>query len=305
MENLELVSVIVPIFNGEKYIRQFLNSIYKQTYRPLKVILADDNSTDKSVKIIKEWKKKYEDNNFEVCIQINQKNVGLSKNISLASKKVEGEYICLADQDDIWEKDKVQQQVNYLRKNLDCFFCLCDRKVFMEKIGTVIQSEAQYYGHKFIKYDYKQVVIRRSQFAANCLMFRNNYLNKIFPIPKNVIEHDTFIVVIGTRFGKIGFLNQTLLQYRIHENNLSSSFACESSKNILECFKKNYNAIKREQKISTIDSQIIKKVLYKRIKYEDKNKNFRNDRKRNFVGIQALERTIRNLINGKIGMFYK
>lgn len=106
MKSNPLVSVIVPVYNVEKYLRQCLDSILGQTYKNLEVIIVDDGSTDSSADIIKEYKKK--DNRI---VTISQKNQGLSAARNVGIKKANGDYIMFVDSDDWIAPDIVE----YLR----------------------------------------------------------------------------------------------------------------------------------------------------------------------------------------------
>lgn len=106
MKSNPLVSVIVPVYNVEKYLEQCLNSILGQTYKNLEIIVVDDGSTDSSSKIINEYKKK--DSRIVV---ISQKNQGLSAARNTGIKKAQGDYIMFVDSDDWIAPDIVE----YLR----------------------------------------------------------------------------------------------------------------------------------------------------------------------------------------------
>ena len=91
------VSVIIPVYNAEKYLKHCLDSILNQTYKNIKLIISDDCSTDGTKKILKDYAQK--DDRIELYLQ--EKNLGVVKNIEFLLKKVSSNLYMLSDQDDI------------------------------------------------------------------------------------------------------------------------------------------------------------------------------------------------------------
>ena len=105
-----LVSVIMSVYNCEKYIEDALNSIINQTYKNKEILLVDDNSNDNTVKIIEKIIKG-KNNIFFIK---NSENLGLTKNLNTLIKMANGEYICRMDADDISINTRIEKQVNFL-----------------------------------------------------------------------------------------------------------------------------------------------------------------------------------------------
>ena len=105
------VSVIIPLYNAELYIGECLDSVLKQTYRDIEVIVVDDGSTDKSLDIVK-----YQYGGDERIIVVSQENRGgaVARNIGLA--KAAGEYVQFLDADDVLDENKIQIQMDLLKK---------------------------------------------------------------------------------------------------------------------------------------------------------------------------------------------
>lgn len=260
----ELVTIILPVYNGEKYIEQMLNSIYLQDYRPIEVIISDDASKDKTVRIICTWLKNKCMNNIYFKVVKNKRNIGLSGNISKAAKYVHGKYLFLADQDDLWVVKKVSEQVEYLKENTDCEMCICDRSIIDEKNRIVCKSLMRYEHINFQKRGYKEVLNHGSEYPANTICLKTEHLNKLFPIPHQVCEHDTFIAIMAVHFGNIGFVRKPLTLYRIHDNNVSGNYALELEKNPLRLICVVMRIVKRTKKRNSVDPVVIKDELKKR-----------------------------------------
>lgn len=101
------VTIVIPVYNSEKFIGRCIDSILNQTYKDVKILLINDGSTDNSKKIIENYQKNYK--NIEI---INQENKGVSKTRNDAIKRVDTEYLMFMDDDDYIESDYVEKYVN-------------------------------------------------------------------------------------------------------------------------------------------------------------------------------------------------
>ena len=112
-----LVSVITPVYNCEKYIERTLNSVFEQTYKNIEIVLVDDQSTDKSAEIIKEFK----DTHPEIVyfLQPENKGAGYARNKALELAK--GQYVAFLDADDVWKPKKIEKQIDLLNKKNGSF----------------------------------------------------------------------------------------------------------------------------------------------------------------------------------------
>ncbi len=111
----DLVSIIIPVYNAEKYIKQTIETIKGQVYGNWEAVFVDDCSTDKSAEIIKK-----DVSNKIKLIKLN-KNSGpaIARNIGIEVS--EGKYVCFLDADDLWKKDKLEKQINFMKKK-NCAF---------------------------------------------------------------------------------------------------------------------------------------------------------------------------------------
>lgn len=111
------VSVVLCTYNGERYIREQIESIISQTYPIHEIIIQDDCSTDSTVSILETYKQKYSN----IKLYINKENLGYSNNFKSATMKATGDYIAFSDQDDIWFNDKIEKQIKTIGNNKICF----------------------------------------------------------------------------------------------------------------------------------------------------------------------------------------
>lgn len=108
-----LVSVVIPVYNGACYLEKAVESVLKNTYKKVEIILIDDGSTDKSKKICRNLEKTYSNIKFYSF----RKNRGLGCVLNFALKKAKGNYICRINQDDEIYSTRIQKQVEYLTKH--------------------------------------------------------------------------------------------------------------------------------------------------------------------------------------------
>lgn len=122
--NQPLVSVIIPVYNAEKYIRESISSIVNQTYKNLEIIVIDDKSSDNSIKLVEE----FIDN--RIVLIKNDVNLKQPKTRNKGLKIAKGKYIANMDSDDISDLHRIEKQVAYMERNLDVDICGGYAKLF-------------------------------------------------------------------------------------------------------------------------------------------------------------------------------
>lgn len=116
---MEKVDILLATYNGEKYLRQQLDSILNQTYKDFKLIISDDASTDETKSILSEYCSK--DDRIEVYYQ--KENLGSTRNFEFLLSKVKSTYYMLSDQDDVWYINKVEKSLKRIEEtNADLVF---------------------------------------------------------------------------------------------------------------------------------------------------------------------------------------
>jgi teichuronic acid biosynthesis glycosyltransferase TuaG len=118
-DNNNLVSVVIPVYNAEKFIAQTIESVIQQTYQNYEIIIIDDCSNDNSAKIIKEYIGK----NEHFLYHLQEKNMGVAVARNTGLKLAQGRYIAFLDSDDLWRMDKLQKQIAFMQQNGNMAFC--------------------------------------------------------------------------------------------------------------------------------------------------------------------------------------
>lgn len=127
-----LVSIITPCYNGEIYVKRFLDSVLGQTYSNIEFIFVNDGSTDKTEDIVLSYKKRFEDRGIRF-IYIYQENKGVAAALNQGLKIFQGEYLTWPDSDDILHKDNITKKVSFLENNPKYGFVLCRTQCVSEQ----------------------------------------------------------------------------------------------------------------------------------------------------------------------------
>jgi glycosyltransferase involved in cell wall biosynthesis len=199
-----MVSVCIATFNGEKYIKQQLDSILYQLDINDEVIISDDNSTDKTIEIIS----RYKDSRIKI---LNANFRDFRKNFENALKVAKGEYIFLSDQDDVWLSGKYKRCLEIIQ---EYDLVVTDSILVDDNLQEIKPSFFKFYnsGKGILKNIY------RSTYFGSCMAFKKRLLTYSLPLPKTKeIGHDLWIGIVAEIIGNVFFLNEPLLLYRRHE----------------------------------------------------------------------------------------
>lgn len=219
-----MVSVVMATYNGERFLREQLDSIYKQTYTNIEVVVADDCSTDDTVKILEEYGKSH-----GLIYTVNGKNLGYSKNFEKAFSLSKGKFVAFCDQDDIWHPEKIELLTKAIG---DKFLAFCDAKIVDIKGDLIYASRNRALYTKLeknlgVKYRY---FVRSN--ALGCeLLIRRDIFAKSLPLPENM-SHDGWALLIASMLKSEKYINKQLLDYRIHDKNVSGLNFMKSGTNI-------------------------------------------------------------------------
>lgn len=210
------ISIVVATYNGEKYLREQLDSLYTQTLLPDEIIAVDDCSTDSTSKILEEYHK-----NKGLIYIINDVNLGVNKNFEKALRLCSGEYIAICDQDDIWLPNKIQKSIKKLKeieKN-GLPSLVTSGKIDINKFKNII------YKPKKNGDTYEYYISLFNHYMQGCTMFMNRkLLDYILPLPdKKEIMYDVFIGLTASMVGNKYNIDEPLMYYRRHEDNVTGS----------------------------------------------------------------------------------
>ena len=214
MDNPVRVSIVVPVYNSEKYLSETINSVLQQTYNYWELLLVNDGSTDDSMKIIERFCS--EDSRIKL---LNKKNGGQGSARNLGIKNACGEYIAFLDSDDLWSSDKLEIQVNFLDQSSDVDVCFSQGVDFSASNEEVIPRNTPVGAMKVELF--QKELYERSPIINSSVMVRRSILLEDFLFDeslqaKGVEDWDLWlrIALNGNRFAG---LDERLVNYRIHD----------------------------------------------------------------------------------------
>lgn len=207
-----MISVCMATYNGERYIRQQLDSILSNLSKEDELIISDDGSTDATVSIIN----KYMIKDHRIRLVMGPKR-GLVANFENALRYAKGQYIFLSDQDDIWSDNKVSVVMRYLKKS-SVTMVVHDCNIIDEE-GNVIDSS--FFGLRNSASGFMHNLIKNSYIGC-CMAFKRDLLDVALPIPPDIPWHDEWLGLINEIIGETIFIPNILFSYRRHKDNVSS-----------------------------------------------------------------------------------
>jgi glycosyltransferase involved in cell wall biosynthesis len=228
-ERESLVSVVIPVFNAEKYIAETIESILAQTYSNLEIIAIDDGSTDRSPAIINRYK------NVSYFFQENSGTCSVPRNNGL--KHSSGEFICFFDADDIMEPRKIEIQVEFLKKHKQIQAVICDYINFSDKfldnsshfdkciLLTKILNRRGFYREMILEsHEFRKILPKENFIIANSPLFRTKFLKDFQAFDPELRASEDFDLMYRVAMKtNIGIIATIGFKRRLHESNMSKN----------------------------------------------------------------------------------
>ncbi len=218
MEKLPKVIVIMSTYNGEKFLKEQIDSILAQEKVEVTLHVFDDCSKDNTVNIVKE----YEKNNKNVFLHVNEKNKNFTYNFldgMFMFKEEQGyDYYAFADQDDFWVKDKIISGINMIKQTGSCTLYCSNLKIVdgnLNDMGSTMMSE---------KYKNKHFDVACKNIVTGCTAIMDNDFKNLATekYPENIYRHDYWLAIIAnytTGAHLVYDTNPNHILYRQHGNN--------------------------------------------------------------------------------------
>lgn len=212
------IYILLSTYNGSKYLKEQLDSLFSQNYQNFKLIVRDDGSTDATKEIL---------NSYDIELLSSSENLGVKKSfetlLKYAYENSDAQYFMFCDQDDIWENDKIEKTLLKMKEIENKFIdeavlVHTDLQVVDESLKTINTS---FWKHEQINPEYNSLnYLLMQNTVTGCTMMINRKLAELsLPISNNCMMHDWWIALVASNFGKIAYINEPTIKYRQHSSN--------------------------------------------------------------------------------------
>ncbi|TAK57887.1 MAG: glycosyltransferase [Bacteroidetes bacterium] len=205
------VSVLMPVYNGEKFLSEAIESILHQTYSDFEFLIIDDGSRDNSVEIIKSYQDK------RIRLIRNTSNLGITKTLNRGIAEASGKYICRMDADDVSISSRIQHQVEYLETHSDV--------ALVGSRTKIINSSGEGGIIEFYPLSYQQIrrsIFIHNPFAHSAVMIRRSVFNELGVYDTRFLHNEDYDLWlrIAAKLPVVN-LDEVLLLRRVHEMNIT------------------------------------------------------------------------------------
>jgi len=218
-----MISVCIATYNGERYIKQQLISIIAQLSEGDEIVVSDDASTDGTLSVIRSMGSPL------IHIYEHVSEHGYTANFENALRHAKGDYIFLADQDDVWLPQKVKTCMQYLQ---DYYFVVSDAYLTDEQLNI---KNSSFYAIRHPHHTFLGNVVKFGYLGC-CMAFRREVLDMALPFPSNrkFCTHDNWIFLVASAFYKTYICEEKLIYYRRHKGTTSSGGIKNSTNTIFK-----------------------------------------------------------------------
>lgn len=256
---MKKVQVLLSSYNGEKYIREQLDSILSQTNVEVTLLVRDDGSKDGTKQILQQYAEHY--SNIEVMFE---ENVGVIQSFfSLIENAKQADYFAFADQDDVWLLEKLHRAITLLEQEpAEIPLVYCSAKQLVDEALNPLPSAICY---KNVKTAFGNALVENMCTGCTCVI--NRKLLELIQgrLPDFTVMHDFWIYLVGTCFGKVIYDEQSYILYRQHTGNElgAASSIYENYVRRVKNFRKHRGQLSRqaEELIKIYEKQMCKEEL--------------------------------------------
>lgn len=211
-----MISICIATYNGERYVRQQLESILPQLSVEDEVVVSDDGSTDGTLDILSS----FNDSRIRVFCHQRRKEAAVwdyvTHNFENAITHTQGDFLFLSDQDDIFLPNKIEKMYDVLNNGATLAICdcrICDADLNILRSSMFDECVTRTYIDAFLHF----------RMLGCCMAFRRELLAKALPFPRTKVGHDLWLFLMAKHYGSIIYINEQLHLYRRHETTVTTA----------------------------------------------------------------------------------
>jgi glycosyltransferase involved in cell wall biosynthesis len=215
------IGIVLCTYNGERYLREQLDSILAQERLPDEVLVQDDGSTDQTLSILDSYAAKAP---FAFNVVRNPQNLGFVRNFELAIARCSADVIAMSDQDDSWRSDKLRKMEQIFRSDTRISVLFSEAQMVDERLASLGHGVLQALRvsnadlERVRRHDFLPVLLRRNIAPGATMALRAERTCQMLPIPEGAY-HDEWLTLVAATFGELGFCTEPLIRYRQHATN--------------------------------------------------------------------------------------
>lgn len=210
---IPLVSVVVPCYNHQDFVKECLLSVINQSYKNIQLIVIDDGSKDESIEIIKKLQEK------EGFIFEAQRNIGLTKTLNKALKKyVQGKYVAFLASDDYWATDKIKKQVEYFEANSNYGLLFSNAEIVNKESRIIGRFDEDRLKNNCSLED---LMLDRHGIPALTALIKKDVLDEVGSYDESLQMEDWDMWMRISERYQLGYMPEVLAYYRTHSENTS------------------------------------------------------------------------------------
>lgn len=257
----DLVSIVIPVYNGEQFIKESILSCINQTYKNIEIIVVNDGSLDRTRDIVLELCAEYQNIKFIDYKENKGKVVAINKGVEEAT----GKYIAIHAADDVCFDYRIKLQVETIQSKENIVLVCGDMQEVDENLNIIAESFKLKNNIEFKKYNQTYELIKRNFVSGGTILLKSKYKNEIFPIPEVLKFEDWWIAVKSSIIGEIAYIEKVVIKYRKHSNNDNNrkNISCDKQIEHREALiKRNLDYYTEFKKICSFDSKIMDLICF-------------------------------------------
>lgn len=230
-KKVPLVSIVLPTYNGAKYIRESINSILQQSFDKWELIIVDDCSSDNTLEIVEQYAKM----DSRIIVIHNNENKKLPQSLNIGFSYSSGEFLTWTSDDNYYLPKALETMYKYLIRNKNQYMVCANVKT--------INSKGEQTNNLYNSYDSQWIYFNNC--VGACFMYKRDVIKEVGVYDTNLflVEDYDYWLRILKQYGTIGYIEKVLYVYRIHENSLTNTKEEQIKKSLVHLRKKNFDWI--------------------------------------------------------------